>query len=85
MQFVEGKHEITLPTYFIGDYGEAAGMVLSSAKLKAEQMGLTYEGVPVCKNLFWLKGSGIFNLKGQRTFCNDGFGFAYVFSIPKSA
>lgn len=66
MEFVEGKQEIPLPTYFIGDYGEAAGTVLSSAKLKVANAGLTMEGVPICKNLYWLKGSGIFYLKGLR-------------------
>eukprot|EP00250_Pteridium_aquilinum_P012486 c20756_g3_i1 orf=573-2408(-) len=66
MQFVDGVHEIPLPTYFIGDYGETAGTILSSAKLKAGQTGLALEGIPVCKNLYWLKGSGIFHLEGLR-------------------
>ena len=61
-ELVEGKQELPLPTYFVGDYGATAGAILSSAKSKSS---LGTEGVPLCKNLIWLKGSGILNVQGQ--------------------
>lgn len=66
IEFIEGPKEIPLATYFIGDYGDAAGVALSSAISKAASVGLTMEGIPICKNLYWLKGSGILNLHGLR-------------------
>ncbi|KAI5067227.1 hypothetical protein GOP47_0017755 [Adiantum capillus-veneris] len=80
-QFVEGNHEIPLPTYFIGDYGQAAGVVLSAAKLKAKESGLI-EGIPLCKNLYWLKGSGILHLQGLRVAYLAG---KYVASVYQDA
>ncbi|MCO5571469.1 hypothetical protein L7F22_025209 [Adiantum nelumboides] len=80
--FVEGNIDIPLPTYFIGDYGEVAGMVLSAAKQKAKEIGLVFEGVSVCNNLYWLKGSGILHLKGLRVAYLAG---KYVESVYQDA
>jgi hypothetical protein len=55
---------IPLPTYFIGDYGEGAAALLAPAKAKAAETGIPMDGVRICDNLLWLKGSGILNLKG---------------------
>ncbi len=55
---------IPLPTYFIGDYGEGAAALLAPAKEKAAETGIPMDGVRICDNLLWLKGSGILNLKG---------------------
>ncbi|GLJ46531.1 hypothetical protein SUGI_0980670 [Cryptomeria japonica] len=62
--YIQGQKEIPLPTYFIGDFGEGAASVLSAAKLESANQGFKMEGIPVCKNLYWLKGSGKFILHG---------------------
>lgn len=62
--YIEGHKEFPLPTYFIGDFGEGVGSILSAAKLKSANEGFKMEGIPVCKNLYWLKGSGRFILHG---------------------
>lgn len=82
MELIEGQKEMPLPTYFIGDYGEAAGVVLSSAKSKVASAGLIMEGICVCKNLYWLKGSGVFDLHGLRMAYLGG---KYVASSYKDA
>ena len=61
-ELVEGKQELPLPTFFVGDYGATAGAILSTAKSKST---LGTDGVSLCKNLIWLKGSGILNVQGQ--------------------
>lgn len=62
--FAEQK-PIPLPTYFIGDYGEGANSLLAPARSKALDMGFSMSGIPVCHNLFYLKGSGVLDLKGK--------------------
>lgn len=63
--YFKGEKSIPLPTYFIGDYGEGAHALLAPARSKALDMGFATDGIPVCDNLFWLKGSGILGLKGR--------------------
>eukprot|EP00249_Psilotum_nudum_P020073 c27549_g1_i1 orf=3-1673(-) len=67
MEYIGGKKEIILPTFFIGDYGEGAELMLLSAKSRAVTFGPTMDGISICDNLYWLKGSGIFDLHGLRT------------------
>lgn len=61
-ELIEGKLELPIPTYFVGDYGASASAILSAAKSKSS---LGSEEVSLCKNLIWLKGSGILNVQGQ--------------------
>ncbi|CAJ2649880.1 unnamed protein product [Trifolium pratense] len=64
MAYIEGGSHIPLPTYFIGDYGVAAPKILLAASKDSANRGFKMEGLKVCDNLFWLKGSGKFNLFG---------------------
>ncbi|CAA6660931.1 unnamed protein product [Spirodela intermedia] len=50
--YLEGRAPIPIPTYFTGDYG------VGSAK-----WGFKTDGLKVCDNLYWLRGSGVFHLK----------------------
>jgi NAD-dependent dihydropyrimidine dehydrogenase PreA subunit len=60
-----GGSHIPLPTYFIGDYGVAAPKFLLAASKDSVNSGFKIDGLRVCDNLFWLKGSGKFNLFGM--------------------
>ncbi|XP_022754881.1 zinc finger CCCH domain-containing protein 64-like isoform X2 [Durio zibethinus] len=64
MDYVEGRAQIPLPTYFIGDYGFDAAKVLSVVSKNSANQGFKMDGFKVCDNLFWLKGSGKFTLHG---------------------
>ncbi|KDP33838.1 hypothetical protein JCGZ_07409 [Jatropha curcas] len=64
MDYVEGRSQIPLPTYFIGDYGIAAPKVLAAASRNSANLGFKMDGLKVCENLFWLRGSGKFTLHG---------------------
>ncbi|XP_073395911.1 zinc finger CCCH domain-containing protein 64 isoform X2 [Physcomitrium patens] len=64
--YFTGEKPVPLPTYFIGDYGEGANSLLAPARKTALDLGFSMGGIPVCDNLFYLKGSGILNLKGLR-------------------
>ncbi|CAK8564045.1 unnamed protein product [Lathyrus sativus] len=64
MSYIEGASHIPLPTYFIGDYGVAAPKVLMAATKDSANRGFKMDGFKVCDNLYWLKGSGKFNLFG---------------------
>ncbi|XP_007012827.2 PREDICTED: zinc finger CCCH domain-containing protein 64 isoform X1 [Theobroma cacao] len=64
MDYVEGRAQIPLPTYFIGDYGAGAAKVLSAASKNSANQGFKMDGFKICDNLFWLKGSGKFTLHG---------------------
>jgi hypothetical protein len=64
-RYFKGEETIPVPTYFIGDYGEGATSLLAPARSKALDMGFSVDGIPVCDNLFYLKGSGVLNLKGR--------------------
>ncbi|KAL5572475.1 hypothetical protein UlMin_022072, partial [Ulmus minor] len=60
--YIEGRSEIPLPTYFIGDYGVGAAKVLLAASKEPKNLGFKMDGLKICENLFWLKGSGKFSL-----------------------
>ncbi|XP_010545352.1 PREDICTED: zinc finger CCCH domain-containing protein 64 [Tarenaya hassleriana] len=62
--YVEGRVQIPIPTYFTGDYGVGAAKVLSLASRKASNQGFKMDGLEICHNLFWLRGSGKFTLHG---------------------
>ena len=62
--YIEGRSQVPLPTYFIGDYGIGAAKHLLSASKDSANLGFKMDGLKVCQNLFWLKGSGKFNLHG---------------------
>lgn len=64
-EWFNGEKAIPLPTYFTGDYGEGVNSLLAPARSKALDMGFSMDGIPVCENLFYLKGSGVLNLKGS--------------------
>ncbi|CAK9881409.1 unnamed protein product [Sphagnum jensenii] len=76
---------IPLPTYFIGDYGEGAAALLAPAKAKAAETGIPMDGVRICDNLLWLKGSGILNLKGLRVAYLSGKHNAELYQNAKAA
>ncbi|MCL7037413.1 hypothetical protein MKW94_027405, partial [Papaver nudicaule] len=64
LDFIEGRSQIPIPTYFIGDYGIGAPKILSIASKEPKNQGFKMDGLRVCENLFWLKGSGKFTLHG---------------------
>ncbi|KAL9670700.1 hypothetical protein QQ045_008258 [Rhodiola kirilowii] len=64
MNYVEGRLQVPIATYFIGDYGAGAPKVLSAASKAAENQGFKMDGLKICENLYWLKGSGKFELHG---------------------
>lgn len=67
MDYVEGRTQIPLPTYFIGDYGVGAPKVLSVASKNSANLGFKMDGLKICENLFWLRSSGKFTLFGNFT------------------
>ncbi|OAE21764.1 hypothetical protein AXG93_2550s1010 [Marchantia polymorpha subsp. ruderalis] len=40
-KYIDGTEPIPLPTFFVGNYGEGANLLLSASKLKAAQAGLS--------------------------------------------
>ncbi|OWM83147.1 zinc finger CCCH domain-containing protein 64 isoform X1 [Punica granatum] len=64
VDYVEGRSQIPLPTYFIGDYGVGAAKVLLAASKNHANAGFKMDGLKICENLYWLKGSGKFKLQG---------------------
>lgn len=64
-EYVEGRKNIPLPTYFIGDYGAGAAKVLSAAAKETGNQGFKMDGLKIRDNLYWLKGSGKFTLHGM--------------------
>ncbi|KAK4257789.1 hypothetical protein QN277_007329 [Acacia crassicarpa] len=62
MDYIEGRTQVPLPTYFIGDYGVGAPKVLLAASKDPANRGFKMDGLRVCDNLYWLKGSGKFTL-----------------------
>lgn len=63
--YVEGRSKIPIPTYVIGDYGIAAPKTLSAAAKDSANLGFKMDGLKVCENLYWLRGSGKFLLHGK--------------------
>ncbi|KAJ7955895.1 zinc finger CCCH domain-containing protein 64 [Quillaja saponaria] len=64
MDYIEGRSHFLLPTYFIGDYGVGAAKVLLATSKDSANRGFKMDGLKVCENLYWLKGSGKFTLLG---------------------
>ncbi|CAN1799228.1 Zinc finger CCCH domain-containing protein 64 [Linum perenne] len=64
MNYVEGRSQVPLPTYFIGDFGVGAPKVLSTASKNSANLGFKTDGLTVCNNLYWLRGSGKFSFHG---------------------
>ncbi|XP_028774214.1 zinc finger CCCH domain-containing protein 64 isoform X2 [Neltuma alba] len=64
MDYIEGRTQVPLPTYFIGDYGVGAPKVLLAASKDPSNRGFKMDGLRVCDNLYWLKGSGKFTILG---------------------
>nr|KYP57547.1 Zinc finger CCCH domain-containing protein 64 [Cajanus cajan] len=62
--FIHGGSVVPLPTYFIGDYGLAAPKILLQASKDSANRGFKMDGLKICDNLYWLKGSGKFPLFG---------------------
>uniref|UniRef100_A0A6V7QTD5 C3H1-type domain-containing protein n=1 Tax=Ananas comosus var. bracteatus TaxID=296719 RepID=A0A6V7QTD5_ANACO len=62
--YVDGRAAVPIPTYFTGDYGVGAARVLSAAAKRFPDRGFATDGVELCPNLYWLKGSGRFSLQG---------------------
>ncbi|KAJ0971349.1 hypothetical protein J5N97_019308 [Dioscorea zingiberensis] len=62
--FIDGRSTVPIPTYFIGDYGCGAGQFLSVASQHPSNRGFKTDGLQLCPNLFWLRGSGRFSLHG---------------------
>lgn len=62
--YVDGRAAVPIPTYFTGDYGVGAARVLSAAAKRFPDRGFATNGVELCPNLYWLKGSGRFSLQG---------------------
>ncbi|XP_047311841.1 zinc finger CCCH domain-containing protein 64 [Impatiens glandulifera] len=62
--YIDGHSKFPLPTYFIGDYGVGAPKILSAASIDSAKQGFKMDGLKICDNLFWLKGSGKFFLNG---------------------
>lgn len=73
LDYVEGRAQVPIPTYFTGDYGVVAPKILSTTSKKAENQGFKMDGLEVCHNLFWLRGSGKFSLHGK--------GFANIIKV----
>ncbi|KAL9149687.1 hypothetical protein ABFS82_12G122300 [Erythranthe guttata] len=62
--YIEGRSKIPIPTYFIGDYGVGAAKILSAVARDSANLGFKMDGLKVCENLYWLRGSGQFLLHG---------------------
>lgn len=62
--YIEGRSKLPIPTYFIGDYGVGAAKILSAVARDSANLGFKMDGLKVCENLYWLRGSGKFLLHG---------------------
>ncbi|EPS73031.1 hypothetical protein M569_01724, partial [Genlisea aurea] len=62
--YAEGRLAVPIPTYFIGDYGFGAAKILSAVARESSNLGFKMDGLKVCDNLYWLRGSGKFTLHG---------------------
>lgn len=61
--YVEGRASVPIPTYFTGAYG--GGAVASQLLSKAQALrGFHPQGIEICPNLYWLRGSAKFNIAG---------------------
>ncbi|KAK8970995.1 Zinc finger CCCH domain-containing protein 59 [Platanthera guangdongensis] len=62
--YLDGWSPVPIPTYFIGDYGAGGSRFLSAVAELPSNKGFKNNGLEVCPNLYWLKGSGKFSLHG---------------------
>ncbi|KAK8921296.1 Zinc finger CCCH domain-containing protein 59 [Platanthera zijinensis] len=62
--YLDGWSPVPIPTYFIGDYGAGGSRFLSAVAELPSNKGFKKNGLEVCPNLYWLKGSGKFSLHG---------------------
>ncbi|KAI0508015.1 hypothetical protein KFK09_014147 [Dendrobium nobile] len=70
--YLDGLSPIPISTYFIGDYGAGATRFLSAAGKIPSNKGFKMDGLEVCPNLYWLKGSGKFSFHGLSIFYLSG-------------
>ncbi|XP_020579449.1 zinc finger CCCH domain-containing protein 59 [Phalaenopsis equestris] len=70
--YFDGSSPIPIPTYFIGDYGAGSTRFVSAAAKLPSNNGFKTDGLEVCPNLYWLKGSGKFSLHGLSVFYLSG-------------
>ncbi|PKU68284.1 zinc finger CCCH domain-containing protein 59 isoform X1 [Dendrobium catenatum] len=70
--YLDGLSPIPISTYFIGDYGAGATRFLSAAAKIPSNKGFKMDGLEVCPNLYWLKGSGKFSFHGLSIFYLSG-------------
>ena len=61
---VEGPSGVPLPTYFVDDYGVGSVKFLLAVAKDSANLRFKMDGLRICENLFWLKGSGKFTLHG---------------------
>lgn len=68
--YVEGRTAVPIPTYFTGAYGggAAASQLLSEA-VRRSGGGFQPQGIQICSNLYWLRGSAKFSLRGEAPNC----------------
>ncbi|XP_078438786.1 cwfJ-like family protein / zinc finger (CCCH-type) family protein [Wolffia australiana] len=64
--YLEGRSVIPIPTYFIGDYGAGAAKYLLATSQLHKNLGFISDGLKVCDNLYWLRGSGVISFKDLR-------------------
>ncbi|KAJ3683350.1 hypothetical protein LUZ60_013577 [Juncus effusus] len=65
--YIEGRATVPIPTYFTGGFGggKAESKLLSDAIRKILSTGgFKNDGIEICPNLYWLRGSAKFSLKG---------------------
>ncbi|KAI8029188.1 Zinc finger CCCH domain-containing protein 64 [Camellia lanceoleosa] len=64
MDYIKGRSQIPLPTYFIGDYDGGGKKGLADPNKDSANRGFKMDGLRICGNLYCLKGSGKFTLHG---------------------
>jgi hypothetical protein len=64
--YLQGRAAVPIPTYFTGAYGGgvAASHLLSEA-VRHSAGGFQPQGIQICPNLYWLRGSAKFSLRGS--------------------
>lgn len=77
--YIEGRSKIPIPTYFIGDYGVGAAKILAAAAMDSANLGFKMDGLKVCENLYWLRGSGKFLLHGTPLITPKKLVFFFLF------
>ncbi|KAL7168667.1 hypothetical protein ACSBR2_039000 [Camellia fascicularis] len=73
MDYIEGRSQIPLPTYFIGDYGVSATKVLSAATKDSANRGFKMDGL-IGSGKFTLHGLSVGYLSGRHSVSGQQFG-----------